>query len=85
MEFLFLGYCQVGTMNRQSAPAAEYGDVVMAFMLAIVIDSRRMLRSHPDGWSTNYAELVNFINSNNVEKDDNLLLDSTLTGTTIRR
>jgi hypothetical protein len=72
-------------MNRQSAPTAEYGDVVMAFMLAIVIDCRSMLLSHPECWSTNYAELVDFINSNNVKDDENLLLESTLIGHSLRK
>lgn len=70
-------------MNCQIVPTAEYGDVVMAFMLAIVVDYRRMLRSHPDGWSTNYADLVSFINLNTL--DDNLLLDATLIGHSLRK
>ena len=72
-------------MNRQSVPTAEYGDVVMAFMLAIVVDYRRLLRNYPDGWSTNYAELVRCISLSTVDNDDNLLLDETLIGHSLRK
>ena len=68
--------------------------MVMAFKLAVVVDYRRMLRHRSDGWSVNYAELVNLINTiilmlisnmGAVDGDDDSLSNPTLVGHSMRK
>ena len=68
-----------------SCPTAKREDVVMAFMVAIVIDHRRTLRHYSDGWITNYAELVDLTSVGNVEGDDSLTVNETLVGHATRK